>query len=116
MTHPLPVPTITVTLQACTADALARAISIVDTATPTEELPAKPGVYIGQKITFSDSHAEDLVAGVGISKGGICDIREHMKKQMVKIGGPTAHPTPGMRRRASKPGKALRNPLVRPHR
>ncbi|WP_282129469.1 cupin domain-containing protein [Roseobacter litoralis] len=121
--------------------AQAPSISIVDSATPSEELPVKPGVYIGQKITFEDTHSGNLVARVGvweagisktyledypfteyvlmisghvvitnddgtensfkagdtfvIPKGfsGIWDVREHMKKQMVQVGDPTARTT-----------------------
>lgn len=115
-------------------------IALVDSATPTDELPAKPGVYVGQKITFDDMHSDDVIVRVGVweagvsktyledypfteyvlmisgrlvltnedgstnefaagdtfvmPKGwsGIWDVQEHMKKQMVQIGDPTAKP------------------------
>lgn len=53
------------------AYAQAPSISIVDSATPSEELPVKPGVYIGQKITFEDAHRDDLVARVGVWEAGV---------------------------------------------
>lgn len=41
-------------------------IAVIDSATPTEELPVKPGVYVGQTITFDDMHEGDTVARVGL--------------------------------------------------
>ncbi|MEM9629201.1 MAG: cupin domain-containing protein [Pseudomonadota bacterium] len=41
-------------------------IVAIDSATPTEELPVKPGVYVGQKITFDDMHEGEIVARVGL--------------------------------------------------
>jgi len=43
-------------------------IVVIDSATPTEELPVKPGVYVGQKIMFDDTHDQDgeTVARVGV--------------------------------------------------
>lgn len=59
----------------CTADA--PSIAIVDSATQTEELPAKPGVYVGQKITFSDTHDHDgeTVARVGVWEADVSKTR-----------------------------------------
>ncbi|MEM8957990.1 MAG: cupin domain-containing protein [Pseudomonadota bacterium] len=57
-------------LAAVTARADAPPISIVDSATPSEEIPVKPGVYIGQKITFEDAHSGDVTARVGVWEGG----------------------------------------------
>ena len=41
-------------------------IAVIDSATPTEELPVKPGVYVGQKITFDDMHDGETVARIGL--------------------------------------------------
>ena len=41
-------------------------IEAIDSATPTEELPVKPGVYVGQKITFDDVHEGETVARIGV--------------------------------------------------
>lgn len=59
----------------CAADA--PSISIVDSDTMTEELPAKPGVYVGQKITFSDTHDHDgeTVARVGLWEADVSKTR-----------------------------------------
>lgn len=59
----------------CAADA--PSIAIVDSATQTEELPAKPGVYVGQKITFSDTHDHDgeTVARVGVWEADVSKTR-----------------------------------------
>jgi uncharacterized cupin superfamily protein len=57
-------------LSASAVKAEAPPIALVDSATPTEELPVKPGVYVGQKITFSDSHAGEVVARVGVWEAG----------------------------------------------
>ncbi|MCR9088943.1 MAG: cupin domain-containing protein [Rhodobacteraceae bacterium] len=55
---------------AAAARAEAPPISIIDSATPSEELPVKPGVYIGQKITFEDAHSDDITARVGVWEAG----------------------------------------------
>lgn len=116
-------------------------IAVVDSETQTDPLPARGGIYFGQKITFDDNHSGDVVVRVGVweagesktylenypfteyvlmisglleltnedgtsreykagdtfvmPKGwsGIWHIKEHMKKQMVQIGDPTAKPT-----------------------
>ena len=46
----------------------APSIVAIDSATPTEELPFKPGVYVDQKITFDDTHDHDgdTVARIGV--------------------------------------------------
>ena len=46
-------------------------IEIIDSATPSEELPVKPGVYIGQKITFTDEHPEGATVRIGVWEAGI---------------------------------------------
>lgn len=52
-------------------------IEIIDSATPTEELPFKPGVYVGQKITFDDIHDHDgdTVARVGVWEADVSKTR-----------------------------------------
>jgi uncharacterized cupin superfamily protein len=50
--------------------AAAPSIQIVDSATPSEEVPVKPGVYVGQKITFSDAHAGNVTVRVGVWEAG----------------------------------------------
>ncbi len=50
--------------------AAAPSIEIVDSATPSEELPIKPGVYVGQKITFNDDHSGDVAVRVGVWEAG----------------------------------------------
>jgi len=48
-------------------------IVAIDSATQTEELPVKPGVYVGQKITFNDTHDHDgdTMARVGVWEADI---------------------------------------------
>ena len=41
-------------------------IVAIDSATATEELPVKPGVYVGQTITFDDTHDGETVARIGL--------------------------------------------------
>ena len=50
-------------------------IAIIDSATPTEELPFKPGVYVGQKITFDDMHDGDTVARIGVWEADVSKTR-----------------------------------------
>ncbi|WP_298920734.1 cupin domain-containing protein [uncultured Roseobacter sp.] len=50
-------------------------IAIVDSATPTEELPVKPGVYVGQKITFDDTHAGETIVRVGVWEADVSQTR-----------------------------------------
>jgi uncharacterized cupin superfamily protein len=47
-------------------------IVAVDSDTPTEELPFKPGVYVGQKVTFDDihDHGGDTVVRIGVWEAG----------------------------------------------
>lgn len=45
-------------------------IQIVDSATPSVEIPVKPGVYIGQKITFTDEHPENVTVRIGVWEAG----------------------------------------------
>lgn len=52
------------------AYAQAPSIEIVDSATPAEELPVKPGVFVGQTITFDDQHSGDVTARVGVWEAG----------------------------------------------
>ena len=109
-------------------------IAIIDSATPTKALMAKPGTYLGETFTFEDNHTGDVRVQVGvweagagklildefpfteyvlmisgtvivtekngasntfragdtfvIPKGwsGVWDVRERMKKQIVRIG------------------------------
>jgi len=44
----------------------APSIVIIDSTTATEELPVKPGVYVGQTITFDDTHDGETVARIGV--------------------------------------------------
>ena len=46
-------------------------ISVVESATPTEALMAKPGTYIGEKFTFEDQHTGDVIVRVGVWEAGI---------------------------------------------
>ena len=41
-------------------------IAVIDSATPSEELPVKPGVYVGQKITFEEQHQGDVFFKAGV--------------------------------------------------
>ena len=50
-------------------------IAIIDSATPTEELPFKPGVYVGQKITFDDMHDGETVARIGVWEADVSKTR-----------------------------------------
>jgi len=57
-------------LAASPVSAEAPPIEIVDSATPSEELPVKPGVYVGQKITFADDHSGNVTVRVGVWEAG----------------------------------------------
>jgi len=46
-------------------------IANVDSATPTDPLPARGGVYFGQKITFEDNHSGDTIVRVGVWEAGV---------------------------------------------
>lgn len=46
-------------------------ISVVDSATPTKVLMAKPGTYLGEKFTFEDKHSGDTVVRVGVWEAGM---------------------------------------------
>jgi len=52
-------------------------IVVIDSATPTEELPVKPGVYVGQTITFDDTHDHDgeTVARIGVWEADVSKTR-----------------------------------------
>lgn len=50
-------------------------IAVIDSATPTEELPFKPGVYVGQKITFDDTHDGETVARIGVWEADVSKTR-----------------------------------------
>lgn len=41
-------------------------IVVIDSETPTKELPVKPGVYVGQATTFEDMHEGESVARIGL--------------------------------------------------
>ena len=41
-------------------------IAIVDSATPTEALLAKPGTYLGEKFTFEQRHSGEVSVQVGV--------------------------------------------------
>ena len=45
-------------------------ISIVDSATQTEALLAKPGTYLGEKFTFEDAHSGEVRVRVGVWESG----------------------------------------------
>ncbi len=53
-------------------------IALVESATPTEALLARPGSYLGEKFTFEDSHSGDVLVRVGVWEAGISktDIRD----------------------------------------
>lgn len=54
------------------ANADAPPIEIVDSATPTREVARKPGnIYVGQEITFEDTHSGDVVTRVGLWEADI---------------------------------------------
>lgn len=46
-------------------------ISVIDSATPTEPLLAKPGTYLGEKFTFEQSHDSDVLVRVGVWEAGM---------------------------------------------
>jgi uncharacterized cupin superfamily protein len=48
-------------------------IVAIDSETPTDELPFKPSVYVGQKITFDDTHDHDgdTVVRIGVWEAGV---------------------------------------------
>lgn len=50
-------------------------IVAIDSATATEELPVKPGVYVGQTITFDDTHEGETVARVGLWEADVSKTR-----------------------------------------
>jgi len=50
-------------------------IAVIDSATPTEELAVKPGVYVGQKITFDDMHDGETVARIGVWEADVSKTR-----------------------------------------
>ena len=45
-------------------------ITLVDSATPTEALLAKPGTYLGEKFTFEQKHSGDVLVRVGVWEAG----------------------------------------------
>ncbi|MGI9420978.1 MAG: cupin domain-containing protein [Geminicoccaceae bacterium] len=53
----------------------APSIAVIDSATPTDELPVKPGVYVGQKITFDDTHEGETVARIGVWEADVSKTR-----------------------------------------
>jgi len=45
-------------------------IAVVDSETATDPLPARDGVYFGQKITFEDNHSGDVIVRAGVWEAG----------------------------------------------
>ena len=45
-------------------------IALVDSSSPTEALLAKPGTYLGEKITFKDKHSGDVLVQIGVWEAG----------------------------------------------
>ena len=45
-------------------------ISIIDSATPTEALMAKPGTYLGETFTFEEQHSGDVNVKIGVWEAG----------------------------------------------
>ena len=45
-------------------------IVVIDSATPTEPLLAKPGTYLGEKFVFEDVHLKDTPVKVGVWEAG----------------------------------------------
>jgi len=45
-------------------------IVLVDSSSPTEALLAKPGTYLGEKITFEDKHSGDVLVQIGVWEAG----------------------------------------------
>ncbi len=56
-------------LTTATADESPR-IALVDSSSPTEALLAKPGTYLGEKITFEDKHSGDVLVQIGVWEAG----------------------------------------------
>ena len=56
-------------LNASLADS-SSAITLIDSATPTEPLLAKPGTYLGEKFVFEDTHNGEVSVKVGLWEGG----------------------------------------------
>ena len=46
-------------------------ITIIDSATPTKALMAKPGTYLGETFTFQEKHTGDVSVKVGVWEAGI---------------------------------------------
>jgi len=46
-------------------------ITIIDSATPAEELMTKPGTYLGETFTFSEKHSGDVQVQVGVWEAGM---------------------------------------------
>lgn len=46
-------------------------IAVVESATPTEVLLAKPGTYLGEKFVFDDRHSGDVMVRVGVWEAGM---------------------------------------------
>ncbi len=45
-------------------------IAIIDSATPTKALMAKPGSYLGETFTFEEKHSGDISVKVGVWEAG----------------------------------------------
>ncbi len=46
-------------------------ISIIDSATPTKALMAKPGTYLGETFTFTEKHSGGVQVQVGVWEAGL---------------------------------------------
>lgn len=46
-------------------------ITVIDSATPTKALMAKPGTYLGETFTFEEKHTGDVSVKVGVWEAGI---------------------------------------------
>ena len=46
------------------------AIAVVESATETETLLAKPGSYLGGKVTFEERHSGDVLVRIGVWEAG----------------------------------------------
>ncbi|MFT5113071.1 MAG: putative cupin superfamily protein [Parasphingorhabdus sp.] len=61
-------------LLACLTEVMANEssrIALIDSATPTEALFAKPGTYLGEKFTFEDKHSGNVLVRVGVWEAGV---------------------------------------------
>ena len=61
------------TIQGLAAEDAPR-IAVIDSATPTTALLARPGTYLGETFTFEDSHPGGVQVKVGVWEAGIGEL------------------------------------------